>query len=230
MRGTAASSFREAQPERTPGGWRVDREGLRSVWIRPARLDDVPAIARLHMELLPQAFLPLLGHRFLLALFRAQVLEPDAVPFVAERDAEVIGYASGFLSMPSFRRRLVRRHVIALIRALLPHLLHPARLRRILQTATYPERTAGLPEAEFAFVGVKRRTAPGLGTELGNAVLWALAERGAREVKGYVASDNRPMNSMVQRMGFELRARISLHDGRPSNVYVIRLDATDPTP
>lgn len=202
-------------------GRQLDLEGLRSVCIRPARVEDVSAISGLHTDALPHAFLPVLGNRLLRILFRAQIEDPDAVAFVAERDGEVIGYASGVLSMPAFRRRLVLRHGPPILFALFPSVLRPRVLRRIFQTVTYPEKTAGLPEAEWVFVGVKRRTAPGLGMELGKEVLAAIARQGARQIKGYVACDNRAMNSMVQRMGFEVRGKISLHDHRPSYIYVI---------
>jgi ribosomal protein S18 acetylase RimI-like enzyme len=74
-----------------------------------------------------------------------------------------------------------------------------------------------------------RGTAPGLGVELGREVLAALAEQGADKVKGYVASDNRAMNSMVRRMGFHLAGQVSVHDGRLSNIWVIRGRPDDPS-
>jgi hypothetical protein len=52
----------------------------------------------------------------------------------------------------------------------------------------------------------------------------ALGRLGATQVKGFVACDNRAMNTMVRRMGFQVAGTISLHDHRPSYVYVIRTD------
>ncbi|MGH2659740.1 MAG: glycosyltransferase [Actinomycetota bacterium] len=202
-------------------------EGLRSVRIRVARIRDVPAVARLHVEVLPTAFLPLLGERFLRRLFRAIVEDPKSVAIVAERDGEVIGYGAGALSVPAFRRRFLVRHGLPALMTAAPRLVRPRVLRRVLETARYPEMTRGLPEAEFTFVGVKRRTARGLGTELARAVLSGLNDLGAEEVKCYVACDNGAMNNMMRRMGFTQLAEVSLHDGRPSNVYVIRCRPSD---
>jgi glycosyltransferase involved in cell wall biosynthesis/ribosomal protein S18 acetylase RimI-like enzyme len=214
--------YRELLASKGIVGTPVDHAGLANVRIRAGRRDDVAAIARLHTDVLPTAFLPLLGQRFLRRLFGAMVDDRDAVVVVAERGREVIGYAAGVLSMPAFRRRLLARHGVSVGLVVAPKLLRPGVLHRVLETTRYPEKTRGLPEAEWTFVGVKRGTAPGLGMELGNAVLTALADRGAGEIKGYVACDNRAMNRMVQRMGFERLAEIALHDGRPSILYVIR--------
>lgn len=200
----------------------LSQEGLQEVRLRPGRKEDVVAVARLHIEVLPTAFLSTLGQGFWRRAFRALIVDPDAVVVVAERSGQIIGYAAGVLSMSAFRRRFLLRSGLGVALAVAPRLLRPRTLRRVLESARYPDKTRGLPEAEWALVGVKRGTAPGLGTELGSAVLEALARQGAEEVKAYVASDNRAMNRMVRRMGFEQRAQISLHDGQQSHVYVIR--------
>jgi L-amino acid N-acyltransferase YncA len=207
----------------------LNQQGLEFVRIRRARIEDVPVLARLHLEVLPTAFLPLLGERFLRRLFRAQVEAGDAVAVVAERNGQVIGYSTGVVSTSAFRRRFLLRHGIPAALAVVPRLLRPRILRRLLETTTYPEKTKELPEAEWMLVGVRPGTAPGLGTELGKEVLAGLAALGVKEVKGFVACDNRAMNWMVRRMGFEQRGEISIHDGRPSNVYVIQCHSSSPS-
>jgi glycosyltransferase involved in cell wall biosynthesis len=202
----------------------LDVEGLRDVRVRRAREGDLSTMARLHSEVLPSAFMPMLGEAFLRRLFRAHVEDPGAVAVVAERNGEVIGYAAGVMSTSAFRRRFLLRHGIQAGIAAVPRLVRSGALRRVLENASYPEMTSGYPEAEFDLVGVRRGTAPGLGVLLGREVLAGLAERGADRAKGYVAADNRAMNAMVRRMGFRLEGQVSLHDGRPSNIWVIDLE------
>lgn len=231
-----AGAYRELTNEKGIVGRRLNLEGLRSVRIRQADLGDLPALATLHTQVLPTAFMPLLGERFLRRLFRAHVEDPDAVAVVAERSGEVIGYGAGVLSTPKFRRRFLLRHGIPAAFAAAPRLLRRQTLRRVLEDTSYPEITQGFPEPEWTLVGVKRGTAPGLGIELGNEVLAALTARGANQVKAYVACDNRAMNRMVHRMGFRLGGQISLHEGQASNIWVVRCRsssvslADDPTP
>lgn len=217
-----ARSYEEIMLRRGLAQRRLDQEGLRSVTLRRARPADVPAIARMHIEVLSTGSLQLLGERFLRELFVAQVRDPDAVVVVAVRDHEIVGYSSGVLSTSVFRRRFLVRHGARAAIAAAPRLAEPGVGRKVLETARYPDSTRGLPEAEHLFLGVKRGLAPGLGAQLTREVIDALAWRGAVEVKGFVAADNRPMLSMLRRVGFEVRGEMSLHDGRPSYVVVIR--------
>jgi hypothetical protein len=110
-----------------------------------------------------------------------------------------------------------------------PRLLRRGTLRRVLETLSYTDQTAGLPEAEFAFIGVIRRIPPGLGAELGRGVVEGLGAKGARSVKGFVGRDNRTMNFMVRRLGFQLRGEIKIHDGSPSYVYEIECPQPSPS-
>ncbi len=201
---------------------RLDLEGLEDVVIRPARRVDVPAIAALHAQVMTKAFLPMLGEPFLRRLFRALVDDPDSPTIVAERDGEVIGYTSGSVSVRAFRRRFMIRHGLAAGVAAIPRLVRPDVLRRALEVFRYPERTEGLPDAEHTLIGVRPRTAPGLGLALTEEALRALADRGVEEIKCYVAADIRTMQRVVLRVGFEPRGEITVHDGVPSLVYVYR--------
>ena len=223
---TVVDAYARLLAEHGLRGRRLDREGLRSVRIRPARVEDVGDIARLHALAVPTAFLPMLGQGFLRRLFRALVEDPGSVAVVAESGGKVVGYAGGMTSLSTFRRRFLMRHGPAAAVAAAPSLVRPGLVRRALETGRYSGRVDGLPDAEFAFLGVRRGTAPGLGMELTKEVLLGLAALGATEIKGFVACENRAMNHMVRRFGFEQRREIVIHEGRRSNVWVIGREAT----
>lgn len=214
--------YRSLLPARPARGHTLDLDGLRDVTIRPARLSDVPAMAALHGQVMTKAFLPSLGEPFLRRLFRALVEDPDAPTFVADRNGEVIGYTSGVVSMRAFRRRFMLRHGLRAGLAAAPRLVRPNVVRRAFELFRYPEQTEGLPEAEHTLIGVRPRTAPGLGLALTAEALEALADRGVQEIKCYVAADNLTMQRVVRRAGFEPRAEITVHDGVPSIVCVYR--------
>ena len=169
--GSLVDAYQEVLLRRGLARRRVDLVGLRSVTLRRARTADVPAIARMHIEVLSSGSLQLLGEPFLRELFRAQVLDPDAVVVVADRGGEVIGYSSGVVSTSAFRRRFATRHGIRAGIVALPRLLDRDVARKLFETARYPDTTRDLPDAEHLFLGVRRGTAPGLGAVLTREVI-----------------------------------------------------------
>jgi glycosyltransferase involved in cell wall biosynthesis/ribosomal protein S18 acetylase RimI-like enzyme len=205
------------------------RVGLRTasspedVRIRSATRQDTPAMARLHREGLPNAFLPLLGDRFLRLMYRAMVADAAAITLVAENGRGVVGFAAGAASVEDFYRRFRRRHGISAAVAAAPRLLSSRIRRRLRETADYTDRTEGLPDAELLAIAVDPAHASrGIGRALAGGVLDGLAERGADEVRVTVAASNSRANRFYEWLGFRLVRRIAVHDGVPSNVLVIR--------
>jgi glycosyltransferase involved in cell wall biosynthesis/ribosomal protein S18 acetylase RimI-like enzyme len=201
---------------------------LDGIVIRAARPKDVPSIVRLHADDLPTAFHTSLGPGFARQLFMAQVRDPSCVILVAERAGEIVGYVSGMLSMRRFLRRFAVRRGVPAGLAAAPALARPGAIRQVFETLAYPDQTAGLPEAECAFIGVRRGIPPGLGLQLCRGMVEGLGKKGARRAKGIVGKDNVPMNFMVRRLGFQLRREIVLHDGSVNLVYEIECPQPSP--
>jgi glycosyltransferase involved in cell wall biosynthesis/ribosomal protein S18 acetylase RimI-like enzyme len=222
-------AYRPLLPHRQPPR-PVELDGLRDVVIRPATRADVPAMAAMHAAVMTKAFLPSLGEPFLRQLFRGLVDDPSTPTLVADRGGEVIGYTSGAVSMRGFRRRFVIRRGIPAAIAAAPRLLQPGVVRRAYELFTYPEQTEGLPDAEHTLIGVKPKTAPGLGMALTVEALAALEDLGVDEIKCYVAADNLTMRRVVRRAGFEQQGEMTLHDGIPSYVCVYRCPSSSPSP
>lgn len=196
----------------------------RQVEIRPARLEDVPTLARLHRQSLPDAFLPTLGDRFLRQLYRSLLADADAVTLVAEDHRGVIGFASGVASVRDFYRRFYRRHGIRAAVAAAPRLIRPSVLRRVVETARYPNGTSTLPDAELLAIAVDpsvRARSVSVGVVLARGVLQRLAEFGAERVKVVTSSENHQANRFYGSLGFDHLSEIVVHDGTSSNVWVI---------
>jgi len=200
----------------------LDLDGLRDVRIRSATRADVPHIAAMHAAVMTKAFLPSLGQSFLRHFFLALVEDPDSPTLVADRDGEVIGYTSASVSVSAFRRRFVLRHGFRAGLAAAPKLRNPQVLRQAYELWRYPETTAGLPDAEHTLIGIRPKTAPGLGLALTEEALHALARRGVSEAKGYVATSNVTMRRVASRAGGTPRGEITVHEGVPSLVYIYR--------
>jgi ribosomal protein S18 acetylase RimI-like enzyme len=173
---------------------------------------------------MPGAFLPSLGIGFLRQLYRALSADRDAASHVAEEDGRVVGFATGVVSVPRFYRRfLVRRGLPAALMAM-PSLVRPPVLRRMRETATYPSGPSSRSgtDAELLAIAVDERVrGSGWGNELASRVLSDLFADGAERVRVVVGADNEGANQLYERLGFVHEAKLSVHEGTTSNLWVI---------
>jgi glycosyltransferase involved in cell wall biosynthesis/ribosomal protein S18 acetylase RimI-like enzyme len=190
--------------------------------IRPATAADAGAIARLHREGLPEAFLPALGDRFLRRLYRALVRDPEGVAVVADSGAAIVGFAAGVASVPAFYRRFLRRHGLPAAIAATRRLLRPSVIRRAMETCRHPHTTRTLPDAELLAIAVDGacRTR-GLGRRLAEEVFAGLAALGVGEVKAVVGADNAEANQFYARLGLSRAGWTVVHRGATSNVWIL---------
>ena len=188
--------------------------------IRPARVADAPALARLHRRSLPDAFLPKLGEGFLRQLYRALATDQEAVAVVAEDGDGVAGFAVGVVSVEGFYRRFYRRYGLRAGLAAAPSLIRPSVIRGMWETARYPALNGSGPQAELLVIAVAVRSqSQGIGMRLADEIVGGLRERGAGQVKVVVGADNIPANRFYERIGFVHLADITVHGGRASRVW-----------
>jgi glycosyltransferase involved in cell wall biosynthesis/ribosomal protein S18 acetylase RimI-like enzyme len=192
------------------------------VRIRRARPADAAAIARIHGEALPDAFLPTLGHPFLRRLYVALADDPAATVLVAADGEGIVGFAAGVSSVRGFYRRFLIRHGAAAAVAAAPRALRPEVWRRMRETAAYPGQSASLPQAELLSIAVEpSRRAEGIGRELALGVIDGLARASVPEMKVVVSEENEVANRFYAALGFRRAARIHVHADAASNVWVI---------
>jgi glycosyltransferase involved in cell wall biosynthesis/ribosomal protein S18 acetylase RimI-like enzyme len=204
------------------------------VVIRPARGGDARTMARLHAEGMPDAFLPALGLGFLTRLYRALASDPQAVALVADSGGDVVGFATGVLSVRGFYRRFARQDGPAAALVASPHLVRPSVVRRLLETVRYPSSSTAelgpLPDAELLSIAVTpaNRTG-GTGRALADGILLGLAERGAGEIKVVVGAANEGANRFYAKVGFRPAGHLSVHQGTPSNVWIRPCHSSSPS-
>ena len=205
------------------------------VVIRPATADDAAAMARLHADGMPDAFLPTLGQRFLARLYRAAAADPTAVTLVAESVDGVVGFAAGVASVGGFYRSFARTQGPAAALAAAPRLVRPRVARRLLETVRYPaQATTGngrLPDAELLSIAVAPAfRVGGTGRALADGVLAGLAGRGVDEIKVVVGAANQGANRFYAKVGFREAGQLSVHQGTPSNVWIRSCRSSSPSP
>jgi ribosomal protein S18 acetylase RimI-like enzyme len=208
--------------------------------IRPATTADAAAMARLHADGMPDAFLPTLGPRFLARLYRALATDPDAVAVVAEGVDGVVGFAAGVTSVGGFYRRFARAHGPGAALAAAPRLVRPSVARRLLETVRYPAQEPNgngangngrLPDAELLSIAVAPgfRTG-GTGRALADGVLSGLAGRGVGDIKVVVGAANQGANRFYAKVGFHEAGQLTVHQGTPSNVWIRSCHSSSPSP
>ncbi len=204
------------------------------VVIRPATGADAAAMARLHADGMPEAFLPTLGPRFLSRLYRALAADPDAVALVAEGVDGVVGFAAGVPSVGGFYRRFARGQGPAAALAAAPRLVRPSVARRLLETVRYPAAGNGngpLPDAELLSIAVAPGwRAGGTGRALADGVLDGLAGRGVDDIKVVVGAANQGANRFYAKVGFRDAGQLTVHQGTPSNVWIRSCRSSSPSP
>jgi glycosyltransferase involved in cell wall biosynthesis/ribosomal protein S18 acetylase RimI-like enzyme len=209
---------------------RTSLPGDKSVWIRPARVTDAKALARIHRQALPGGFLSSLGDRFLRRLYLALAADGDAVTVVAEDRNGVMGFATGVPSVRRFYRRFYLRHGLPAALAAAPNLLRRGIVHRLRETGTYPAASRNLPDSELLSIAVDGRLrSRGVGRQLAERIVVGLARRGVKEIKVVVGAENDGANRFYERIGFQHRANLFVHDGTPSNVLVFQCRSSSPS-
>lgn len=215
---TIADGYRAILGGKRPG----HPSGQAEIRIRPARRSDAGALARLHRAAMPDAFLPNLGNGFLSLLYRSLAADRDGVLLVAENHEGVVGFAGGVTSVDGFYRHFALGYGPVALAAALPSLIRPRTLRRVLETARYPAAATNLPDSELLSIAVEPGSrASGVGRALAEGIVSGLATKGVGSLKVVVSAANEGANRFYQRVGFRQAARLCVHQGTTSNVWVM---------
>ncbi len=190
--------------------------------VRRARTADAEAMARLHADSMPTAFLPTLGRGFLVRLYRGLIQDRHAIAMVADDGSRVVGVATAVPSVGAFYRRFAFRRGVVAALAAAPK-LRPTTVRRAIETARYPSTANDLPDAELLSIAVDDSSrSDGVGSALVSAIAERLALAGVRDFKAVVGTDNAGANRFYERNGFVLAGSTAVHEGERSNVWTKR--------
>jgi ribosomal protein S18 acetylase RimI-like enzyme len=198
--------------------------------IRPARLDEVTVLARLHRESFPGFFLTSLGEPFLRHLYRGFISSPEAVCLVAEDGSTLLGVVAGPVRPREFFRGLLYARGVYFAFSAIPGLLRrPGPVaRRLLAALTYrgeaPAAVSGALVSTVCVAPAGRGS--GIAVRLLEAFCDEARRRGARYV--YLTTDrdeNAGVNAFYTRAGFRLESEIRRDGGRVMNRYLKDLQA-----
>jgi ribosomal protein S18 acetylase RimI-like enzyme len=180
-------------------------------------------VAALHAANIDQGFLSTLGEPFLAQMYRALDEAEGSVLLTEEQDGRVVGFVSGAAGMGPIYRRMLRRPV-RLGASLLPSLVRPARLKRIIEILRYSGRADAnqpLPHAELLSIAVDRSArGTGVAERLYRRLQAHFAAHGIDAFRITVGDSLAPAHRYYRKMGAMPVGRIEVHAGEGSVVYV----------
>ena len=180
-------------------------------------------VAALHAANIDQGFLATLGVPFLALMYRAIDEAGDSVLLTEEQGEQVVGFVSGGLGMGSIYRRMLRRP-IRLGLSILPSLLRPKRVKRIIEILRYnggASDDALLPDAELLSIAVDPSVrGTGVAERLYRRLQAHFVQRDIGSFRITVGDSLAPAHRYYQRMGAKATGRVEVHEGEGSVVYV----------
>jgi ribosomal protein S18 acetylase RimI-like enzyme len=183
-------------------------------------------VAELHVASIDQGFLATLGAEVVSQMYRAIDEAPESVLLVELRDDRVVGFISGGLGMGPIYKRMLR-HPVGLTTSLLPSMVRPRRVLRILEILRYSRgdsQPSGLPEAELLSMAVSpEHRGQHVAERLYGRLVDHFRAHGVQDFRITVGEALAPAHRFYQRMGAKPTASIEVHAGKPSSVYVHRV-------
>lgn len=183
---------------------------------------DYYAVAQIHAERISQGFLSSLGLPFLALLYEAIDIDSSSVLFVEKTGDAIIGFVAGGHGMGSIYRTMLRRWWI-LVPAILPSLVNPARLRRIIEIVWFGRKAKPVPDcpkAELFSIAVLESAA---GTGVAQRLYSNLSEHftaaGDTAFCIVVGKGLEPAHQFYRKRGAIPIGEVGVHSGEPSTLY-----------
>jgi ribosomal protein S18 acetylase RimI-like enzyme len=198
--------------------------------VRPALVEDLEEMVRVHLRAFPGFFLAQAGPRFIREYYRSVLEYTPGIALVAPGGGPgLAGFVSGFADSKrfyAFYRSRRRRLAAALVPALLRRPWLVARALGNARRIAHEEGEAGAVELSSIAVD-PARGGQGVGSGLLRAFLAEAARRGARSaILTTDARGNDPVNAFYQREGFRAD-RVVRHGRREMVRYRIDLAPAD---
>lgn len=181
------------------------------------------SVARLHIRNIDQGFLAALGENFLTLLYEAIEQEPTSLLLLAREGTEVVGFVAASTAglRPIMRRMLA--HPLRLGASLLPALVSPSKLARMIEVVSGGSSAPAvpLPRAELLSIAVDpEHRGRGHAQKLYESLCLQFIGRGEREFRVVVGDGLARAHRFYRQLGARPAATMEVHKGKSSTVYV----------
>jgi len=188
--------------------------GRRDIVIRAAGHNDIPTLARIHYQSMPDDFLPSLGQDFLeKEYYPSGLLSESASTLVSEHNGHIAGFVTIAHDSDQYTRDILRGHYVAIAGyALRAALRNPF---RILHSAEILYAALFLPvdvvKAEIVYIAVdESQRRQGIGKKLVGAALAYLEENGISVCRTKTLASNLDVIAMYDKLGWCIRDQFRL--------------------
>lgn len=198
-----------------------------SVELNPQESDVFSACATIHTESIPDGFLPSLGQRFLALLYRFFASNDKTFLLVARRDSHVLGFFCGSLGTGGVYKSFLRQHAAVAVWTLLPVLINPRVVWRIIETLRYPDRTEtlNLPDAEILnFCVASNARGEGVGLRLFDEGIAEFQRHGVKKIRIITGEKQHRAQALYERAGAQRQEQLNIHSGEVSLAYIFDID------
>jgi len=190
--------------------------------------EDISQLVDIHRRQIQQGFLGSLGDKALELIFTLAAESEFGVLVIAKdkSNGRVAGFFGGTTHIGAFYRDFLRRKSLLAAIHLAPRLLSPTRLWKAFETLIYPvkRQVTEMPKAQTIGLAVDERyLGKGLAQSLFHEMVDAFAGKGVAEFKILVGEGLIPAQRFFEKMGAEKVARIEVHQGSGSWVYVYKI-------
>jgi GNAT superfamily N-acetyltransferase len=196
----------------------------------PAQLAE---IARMHRSEVGEGFLSSLGEPVLRLLYKHIASSRYCRLFVAYAEpegGEPLGYICGTSNTSALYHEFISRRWRIALPMLVPKLMSPSRILRIVETLLYPRNaSADLPPAEIInFVVIPAARGAGVAAALFGSLMQWFEAQGSSAVKIVTGDQQLRAHGFYEKVGAEFCGRTSIHRGRWSWIYVFPLGYNTP--
>lgn len=187
-------------------------------------------LALIHMQCINQGFLPTLGEDFLALLYQSIDADSSSALFIERKAGRVVGFIAGGRGMGSIYQQMLRRWP-RLFLALLPALVNPRKLKRIIEIVGFSRKqkpVPGCPRAElFSIAVLDSARGGGVASGLYEALKQHFSDAGESAFCIVVGNSLASAHRFYQRMGAIPMAQLSVHEGLGSTLYRHDLSKTN---
>lgn len=180
--------------------------------IAPLLETHLPTIVKIHINELKNDFLPSLGEKFLLNLYKGAFKSIDTFGFVALEGKKVVGFIVGTKNMKTYLSSSLKSNLLRLSYYLGIRLLEkPFLIKNALETLTYSSKDIG-PPSELVVIAVsKKYQSLGIGKKLVQALEREFKDNKISRYKLTVHADKKAVY-FYEGLGYDRLSQFSLYN------------------